>query len=114
MVIQSATTALELRGGGTLRVAGAGVATATPVFTHRAAAGNSTGAESRIDHPHCNGQPNAILLVTHVFNPASTPVGTRDDRAVGVYYIGSRCAIYNLDGTAMPAGASFNVMVVRP
>lgn len=114
VLIQSVGTALDLRGGGALRVAGAGLGTATPAFTHRAAAANITGGETRLDHPHCNGRPNAILLVTHVFNPAGISPGTRNDHPVGVYYTGTRWAIYNLDGAAMPAGASFNVLVVQP
>jgi hypothetical protein len=114
VVIQSTGTALDLRGGGVVRATGAGIGTATPVFTHRAIAGGVNGAETRIDHPHCNGQPNAMLIVTHVFNPANTPAGTRNDHAVGVYYNGSRWAIYNLDGALMPIGASFNVLVVQP
>jgi hypothetical protein len=113
VVIQATNTALELRGGGALKVVGAGVNTATPVFTHRAAAGNITGSETRIDHPLCNGRNNAILIITYNFNPAGI-AGTRNDRPFGLYYTGTRWAIYNLDGTAMPVGAAYNVLVFNP
>jgi hypothetical protein len=113
VMIQSANTALDLRGGGAVRVAGAGINTSTPVFTHRATAGNTSGPETRIDHPHCNSKSGAILIVTYNFNPAGL-AGTRNDRPVGIYYTGSRWAIYNLDGTAMPVGAAYNVLVANP
>ena len=113
LVVQAASTALELRGGGALKVVGAGVNTTTPVFTHRAAAGNITGSETRIDHPLCNGRSDAILIITYNFNPSGL-AGTRNDRPFGLYYTGSRWAIYNLDGTAMPVGAAYNVLVFNP
>jgi hypothetical protein len=114
VVIQSSATALDLRGGGALRVAGAGVNTATPIFTHKATAANTSGAETRISHPHCDNKPGAILMVTYNFNPAGA-AGVRNDTPVGIYYTpGSRWAIYNLNGTAMPVGAAFNVLVANP
>lgn len=111
--LQATNTVLDLRGGGGLRVAGAGVNTATPIFTHRATAANITGSETRIDHPHCNNRPNAILILTYNFNPAGLP-GTRNDRPFGLYYNGAQWAIYNLDGAAMPVGAAYNVLVANP
>ena len=113
VMIQSSGTALDLRGGGGVRVAGAGVNTATPIFTHRATAANVSGAETRIDHPHCNGKPAAILITTYNFNPAGL-AGTRNDRPVGIYYNGVQWAIYNLDGAAMPIGTAYNVLVANP
>src|SRR2546426_8715140 len=40
VMVQASTRALDLRGGGTVRVVGAGIATSTPAFIHRATAGN--------------------------------------------------------------------------
>ncbi len=113
VMIQSSATALDLRGGGGLRVEGAGVNTTTPIFTHRATVANTSGSETRISHPHCNGKPGAILIVTYNFNPAGT-AGTRNDRPVGIYYTGTQWAIYNLDAAAMPVGAAYNVFVANP
>ncbi len=113
VMIQSANTALDLRGGGGVRVAGAGVNTATPIFTHRATVANTSGSETRISHPHCNGRPGAILIVTYNYNPAGL-AGTRNDRPVGIYYTGTQWAIYNLDAAAMPVGAAYNVLVANP
>ncbi len=115
VMIQSTNTALDLRGGGGVRVAGAGLNTATPVFIHQASVASITGSETRIDHPHCNNRPNAIILLTYNFNPAGL-VGVRNDRAFGLYYNPSnaRWAIYNFDGTAIPVVAAFNVLVANP
>ncbi len=114
VMIQGATTTLDLRGDGAIRVAGAGVGSLGPVFIHRSSAANITGHITTIDHPLANGDPNAILLVTHNFSAdnSSTPY---EPAAVGVWYNGSRWTIYHENtGLAMPAGRAFNVMIIKP
>jgi len=114
VMIQAGTRALDLRGGGTVRVAGAGVGSATPAFIHRAAAANILAHITVIDHPHCNGDPNAILIVTQNWNPGGG-VGVYNNNAIGVYYNGNRWAIFNQDAaTPMPLNAAFNVLVIKP
>ncbi len=114
VMIQAATTALDLRGGGAIKVAGAGVGTSTPVFIHRAAATNTAVHITTIDHPHCNGDPNAVLILTHNYS-ADTAANRYSSEPVGVYYNGSRWAIYHENtGVAMPVGRAFNVLVVKP
>lgn len=113
VMVQGQTTTLDLRGNGGIRVAGAGVNTVGPAFTHRATAASVSGAQTTVDHPHCNSRPNAILLVTYNFNPAGL-AGVRNDKPTGLYYTGTRWAIYNLDGTAMPVGTAYNILVVNP
>jgi hypothetical protein len=68
-----------------------------------------------IDHPLTNGDPNAILIVTHNFTPGGGS-GLSDSHAVGVQYLStsSKWAIYHLDLTAMFEGTAFNVLVVKP
>ena len=114
VMIQTTNTALDLRGGGAVRVAGAGVNSATPVFIHRASATTVSANTTIIDHPHCNGNPNAILIVTHNFN-ADTAATRYETEPVGVWYNGSRWTIFHENNlVAMPVGRAFNVMVVRP
>lgn len=113
VMIQSTNTALDLRGGGALRVAGANVGTATPVFTHRAAAGNISGHITTIDHPHSNNDPNAILFVTHNWSKDDA-VDPYETHPVGVYYASGRWRIFHEDGVAMPEGRAFNVMIFKP
>jgi hypothetical protein len=61
----SSGTALKIHNGA-IRVAGAGINTATPVFIHQATAGNTpaNGLYTVIDNPYCNNDPNAMLIVT--------------------------------------------------
>jgi hypothetical protein len=114
LMIQGSDTALDLRGGGAVRVEGAGVGSSTPVFIHRATAANTAGHVTTIDHPHSNGQPNAILIVTPNFNPGGAG-GTYNTSAIGVYYTAGKWTIFNqITTTPITIGAAFNVMVVKP
>jgi hypothetical protein len=107
-------TTIDLRGDAAIRVAGAGVASHGPVFIHRAGSANITGHITTIDHPLANGDPNAILLVTHNFTADNS--STRyEPTAVGVWYDGSRWTIYHENTSIpMPAGRAFNVMIIKP
>jgi hypothetical protein len=51
--------------------------------------------------------------VSQNFNPNGANSGTYNNHNIGVVYVDSAWAIYNQDGTAIPAGASFNVLVVQ-
>ena len=66
-----------------------------------------------LDHPLANGNPDAVVFVTHNWNPAGT-VGTYHDHMLGVAYESStgRWNIRNLDGDPMPLGVYFNVTIV--
>lgn len=95
---------------------GAGVGTGTPLFIHRATAGSITGDSSHIttiDHPLCNDDPHAILLVTHNWTEDSA-APRYESHPVGVFYDAGHWAIFHEDLAAMPAGRAFNVMVVKP
>jgi hypothetical protein len=97
-----------------LRAPGAGINTGTFAFTHRAAAGNIVGHITTIDHPLSNGDPNAILIVTHNWS-ADTSANKYHPQAVGVYYNGARWTIFHEDNaTAMEVGDAFNVLVIKP
>ena len=113
VMIQAGTRALDLRGGGAVRVEGAGVGTSTPAFIHRAVAANINAHTTTINHPHCNGDPNAILIVTQNWNPGGVG-GTYNSHPIGVYYTGAAWAIFNQDIVNMPVNATFNVLVIKP
>ena len=84
-----------------------------PGFTHTATAVNTTGAITEIDYPLVNGNANAILQVTQNWNPGG--FGEVDNNhIVGVRYNrnSQRWAIFNQDGSAIPDGASFNVLAL--
>jgi hypothetical protein len=114
VMIQGSTRVLDLRGDGAVRVAGAGIGSSGPAFIHRALAPNITGNYTTIDHPHCNNDPNAILMVTQNWNPGGG-AGVYNNRAIGVWYdnIAARWAIFNQDLAAMPVNAAFNVVVIK-
>ena len=113
LMVQAGTRALDLRGGGTVRVEGAGVGTSTPAFIHRAIAANTGAHVTTLNHPHCNGDPNAILMVTANWNPGGG-AGVYNAHPIGVYYTGAAWTIFNQDLANMPLNAAFNVLVIKP
>ena len=80
------------------------------VFIHTASTLNTGGNVTAIDNALTNHNPNAIILVTPNWNPGGVG-GTYDNHPIGVYYDGSKWAIFNQDIVDMPIGAAFNVYV---
>lgn len=78
-------------------------------FEVHATASNRHGDYMIINSPLTNGHPNALLQVTQNFGSP----GIFNSHNVGVRYFTARhrWAIFNEDGAAMPAKASFNVLV---
>jgi len=102
-----------------IRVPGAGNNTSTPVFVHVATEANSTACDltgcfcytTRIDHPLCNDNPSAILIVTANGQAGSgRPVANSVvyNSGEGRWYIESVFDEYFCDGQ------KFNVLVVTP
>ena len=75
-------------------------------FLHTATTENILNNWTVIDHPKCNGKPNAVLLVTQNWK------GTYNTKPIGVWYTNGKWAIYNQDRSTMPK-ASFNVLVLE-
>ena len=84
-------------------------------FIHTTATGNIGGNSSTLSNANINGQPNAQMVITHNFSLAGTGPGAFHNKALGVWFDSGaqRWKIFNQDGSAMPAGLVFNVMV-RP
>jgi hypothetical protein len=104
-------------GGGAIHVSGATTnsgtsLTTTAAFIHVAAAANISANYTRINNSLCNGDPNAILSVTPNLSPAGT-LALYNNHPIGVWYDGSQWTIFQQDNAAMPAGASFNVLVIK-
>jgi hypothetical protein len=100
-------------GNGAFHVSGATTnSTTTTAFTQVATAGNVVGDYTIINNTLCNGDRNAILIVTPNWNPAGGPAYYWN-HTVGVYYTGANWAIFNEDGTTMPAGPAFNVLIIK-
>ena len=88
------------------------------VFVHTSFLVNIDGNSTYLSHPQINGNPEALVFVTHNRNPSGVIPGVINDHVIGVYYdpflAGGRWAIFNQDLAAMPENASFNVLVVDP
>jgi hypothetical protein len=78
-------------------------------FTHRATEENSRGDYTYIDDPSINGDPNAIVLVSHKKDLGSASY----EHHIGVWYAtaADKWAIFNQDRTEVPVGATFRVEV---
>jgi hypothetical protein len=84
-------------------------------MVHTADGVNTVGHITVLDHPDANDNPEAIVFVTQVWNPGGTASGVYNNHNVGVYYSSGqdKWTIYNEDLVAIPAGASFNVMIFK-
>jgi len=80
-------------------------------FVHRTGLENTNANSTYLDHPSSNGNPDAFVLVTPVWEPEGSE--TNNAHPVGVWYNGERerWAVYNQDLSPMPQGAVFNVSV---
>jgi hypothetical protein len=68
-----------------------------------------------LTHPELDNNPNALILVTHSFNPGGA-AGNFAPIPLGVWYDVrvNKWAIFNQDLSAMQVGLAFNVMIVPP
>ena len=88
--------------------------TARASFTHRATDENSRGDYTYISDPSMNGDPDAIVLVSPTSDQEN--LGTASyNHNIGVWYEGGaeKWAIFNQNRAAVPAGATFEVVVPR-
>ncbi|TMQ14101.1 MAG: hypothetical protein E6J91_16455 [Deltaproteobacteria bacterium] len=74
-------------------------------FVWTAVSSSLAGDYTVIDNPATNNNPNAVVQVTHSW------AGIFDDHALGVWYTGSRWAIFHQDITPIPVNAQYNVVV---
>ena len=102
--------ALRIANGG-LAVTGAGVGTGTAAFVHVANTTNTSFYITYIDNPLCNNDPNALLFVTHNWNPPGVN-GNYQTNPYSVYYEAPKWTIYNDNGASI-SNMSFNVLIVK-
>ena len=98
-------------GRGGIRVVVWGIGTSTPAFVHVATAANSGANWTLVDNPLCNGDPNAILIVTPRL---ISPNNVFDTHPIGVWFDTARgkWQIFHQDATAVPVNDAFNVLVI--
>ena len=76
----------------------------TASFRHTSNAGNITGNYTVLDHPLLNNNPNATLVFSHYSNGFINSV-------LGVWYTGSRWAIYTEDTSPFPIAVAFDIII---
>ncbi|CAM4039050.1 hypothetical protein [Deinococcus marmoris] len=81
---------------------------------HESTAANISSNWTCIDNAASNGNPNALVFVTHNYNPGGAG-GNYSLPTAGVWYTSGKWCIYYEDTSkTMPAGITFNVLIVRP
>jgi hypothetical protein len=80
-------------------------------LSHTANSANILGNCTVIDDPVTNDNPNALVFVTHNWNPGGGS-GRYNNHNLGVSYNGSRWTIFNQDGAAMRSGLNFTVQAL--
>lgn len=87
-------------------------ATASGSLLQVAASSNIVNNWTIITNSLTDGNTGAVVFATHNWNPSGGNTGTYDNHTTGVWYNGSKWAIYNERTTgadnAMPVGAAFN------
>lgn len=83
-------------------------------FVHRATAANTSGYITTIDNPLTNGRPDALLFVTHNYNPGAVCPCVYNPHPLGVYYVDGKWAIYNEDFASILVNSQFNVLAIQP
>ena len=80
-------------------------------FTHQSAAGNISGNYTILDHPALNNNPNATFVYSHYYGVNGASSNVYLNKTTGVWYTGTRWAIYNEDLSTMPSGVAFDVII---
>ena len=107
-----AVVSIAMAAGG---LAAATTATADTQPSHFVWTATSTSISTdltTINNGATNNNPNALLFVTSNWDANAVCGCVNDTAPLGVYYNGSQWGIFNEDGSNMPVGASFNVVVL--
>jgi hypothetical protein len=97
---------------GALRVAGASTNSNTAAFIQYATSANTSSYITTINNTLCNGDPNAILIVTHNYSPSGIS-GLYETNPFSVWYNGSNWTIYHDNHTTSILGYAFNVLIIK-
>jgi hypothetical protein len=106
------TGAAKATEGTTLESSSANATIKEASFVRRATDKNSRGDYTYIGHPSINGDPDVLVSPTSDQEDLGTAVYIHN---IGVWYEGGaeKWAIFNQDRAAVPAGATFEVVVPR-
>ncbi len=96
----SNTTALQIEGP--IKVSGT-----APAFRHVATPATLDGNGTILEHAQLDGDANALVYVTPYGN------GVLVNTPIAVAYVAPHWRVVTQNGSAMPAGAEFNVLVIK-
>jgi hypothetical protein len=99
-------------GGGALHVSGASTNTSTTAFIHIALPSSIIGNYTIITNSICDGDPNALLLVTPTISPHGGST-LYNNHPVGVWYNGSHWTIFDEDNATFVANTAYNVLIIK-
>jgi hypothetical protein len=71
---------------------------------------NRGGNSTHVDNAVTNGDPNAFVLATPVYNPGDVG-GTVDNHPVGVWYQSGQIVVFNEDNHVMASKDAFNLLL---
>ncbi|MDT0555842.1 DUF7452 domain-containing protein [Patiriisocius hiemis] len=80
-------------------------------ITHTATAANISGNWTEIDHPLLDNNPDAVLVFTHNWGATGDSSNVILDKTLGVWYTGSKWAIYTEDLSPMPQDIEFDITI---
>lgn len=80
------------------------------IFSHMSDSTNVDNNRTTLNHPSVNGNPNAMLFITHNYETS----GTYLDKPVGIWYSGGNWVIYTEDQSTFPEDRHFNVFAANP
>jgi len=112
-------TALQIERGA-IRIKGAGVGSTTAAFVHVVTEGNLVEDPLKLDpgmtiinHPLCNNDPNAILIVTPIYNPLNGLVDITPTK-FAIRYVSAWDNRWTIAAEPLRAGHRFNILVIKP
>jgi hypothetical protein len=79
-------------------------------FLHNSDVSTIVSNWTDLDNAATNSNPNALVFFTHNWSVSSL----YNNKAMGVWYDGTKWAIYNEDVSAFPTNDNFNVFAVNP
>ena len=80
-------------------------------FIHTAGFANTELNITQIDHPRLNENPEALVFITPRWPFSNSPTGNWHPTGVFYNVTTEKWGIFNEDGSSMPIGAQFNVLV---
>lgn len=83
------------------------------LFTHTSQSSNISLNWTEIDHPELNENPNATFLYAHYWGLGGAQYEVYLPHHTGVWYTGSRWAIFNQDGAGFPENVRFDIIITN-